>query len=354
MADSHLYRRYRPLIIVGVSSALLTCCGLPVAWVVGNPFERIREVEPLAVLKVNRDLAPSQHRAVGRDELLFLNEKNELEVYAVDPKLTPLRVMPLPIENEANLEYVTAFPMTPRAAVYGRSPQVFLVSTTSGEVERRVTLPHGPDIALVSPDEHWLALRLSVLTVIDLHTGEQFQFADPPGAMPGFFGLAFIGPNELFVPLEHADTYQLWDLRTRRLKWSVNQPNRDAWALAAVGDSSQIITGSHAATQVRDAQTGHAVRSHRGIRPAWAVAVHPKTGDYLAGYSPLNFSLRSGLSGAVRIWNPDGERLITFAAHHDSDQPRVDWLALSASGDYLVTAGRRTVKVWDYHALTNQ
>jgi len=66
----------------------------------------------------------------------------------------------------------------------------------------------------------------------------------------------------------------------------------------------------------------------------------------------LNLSISSRLSGAVRIWNADGERLTTFAAHHDSEEPRVNWMALSASGDYLVTGGKETVKVWDYHALT--
>jgi WD40 repeat protein len=339
-------------LVAALLCALLTCCGCTLLFIVGDPLEHIQDAQSLASIEVPLDTEPFHYHVAGRDELVFLRESN-LEVYRIDPHLTRLRIAPLAPEIDTKFfRHISAFPNSPLVIVYGSDSLLYIVSTQTGQVERRITLTSQPENAIISPDERWLALGPPVLTLIDLQTGERIELPGPRGEPPSHYGTTFLTPRSLFVTCRNTSDSLLWDLRTRQVLWSGPEPNQQKSPIAAVGNESWMVTGSHHTCQVWATETGRVIRSHTGNRPAWAVTIHPKTGDYLAGYSMLNYSLPSRLDGAVRIWGADGERLTSFAAHKDTERPGVNWMAVSSSGEYLVTAGRKTVKVWDYSALT--
>lgn len=345
-------RRHRRLIFVGAFFfLLLMCCCLPVTCVDGNPFERIKDVTPLGTLRISSEV-PFQHHAIYRDELVFLRD-GKLEVYRVgrgsdrrDSRLTQLREVALQIEDAGKLRQVSAFPTSARAAVPG-SREVFIVSTLTGEVEKRIPFTGA---ALVSPDEHWLVMNTSPLTVVDLLSSKQFKVDNAPQWELNHLGMTFVGPDAFFAKSSQSSDCYLWDLRTGARRWIESE--RDEYvSFAAARNETRIVTGSADGCQVRDAQTGQVIRFHSASRRTTAIAMHPKTGDYLAGHSVTWWSpLTAGLGGAVRIWNADGERLTTFRAYDGG----VGWMTVSASGDYLVTGAGNSVKVWDYHALTKR
>src|SRR5436190_1801745 len=123
-------------IVVGLC-ALLACCGCPLVSIVGDPFERVEDVQPLAVIETDLELERQQHHAFGRDELVFRRESN-LEVYRVDPNLTRLRTVPLDPEVTARFDHITVFPLSPFAVIYGNEKHALVMDTQTGRIDRRI------------------------------------------------------------------------------------------------------------------------------------------------------------------------------------------------------------------------
>jgi len=300
------------------------------------------------MINLNLGDTPGQHHSVGRDELVFLNNNSEIEVYRIDANLTRLRVVPIVTKEQSRFREITAFPNSPRVAVARFDAGPLIINTENGLIERDFAIPDTFGV-MISPDEHWLVLRGSG-QVIDLKTDQQFHLVPPLPTKVDLMGMTFVGPNALYVPQYDPDEHQLWDLTTRQLRWSVKEDNKNRLSAASVSDGARIITCSYSGCHVFDATTGRVIHTHGADRTAWSVAIHPN-GDYLAGYTRHSFTLQSGLGGAVRVWNAEGKRLVTFAAHRNDKWPHIDWMAVSKSGEYLVTSGQDQVKVWDYHAI---
>lgn len=355
---------------------MLLCCGVgDVFWLGDDPLERVQDAQPLAAVPRSDHNGPPNH-ASERDELVFLNDNAQLEVYRIDAKLSRLRVVALRADDAAKFGNLSVFPRSPRAVVYERSEKssrFLIINTETGETERQLTLPKSTDglvtsvrEVVVSPDERWLGLYLAKtriegnssiqdgwrpLTVVDLQTGEAFELVHPNSPMDTPSAITFVGANSVFVQGRPSGDYQLWELPTRQLKWARPAGNYDQEAARAVSDGVRIVAGSYSACRVLDVETGRVVRSHRGTRAPSAVALHPN-GDYIAGYSSQAYTFHgSYLSGAVRIWDAAGERRTTFLADQKDGHRMVTWLAVSKSGDYLVTACRDDVRVWDYNSL---
>ena len=192
-----------------------------------------------------------------------------------------------------------------------------------------------------------------MLAVVDLRTDEVIELIDPrtPNAIPG--AMAFAGSDSLFVSCSPPETIQFWDLTNRQCKWTA-LCETGLYPGTAVAGGSKVLAGHHNSCKQWDTETGQVVWSHDAARTATAVAFNPRTGDYIAGYSRHNYTFRSGLGGAVRIWNASGDRLTTFAAHRGNNWPNIIWTAVSTNGEYLVTADPKTVKVWDYSVVSRR
>jgi WD40 repeat protein len=342
-------------------------------WFFWNPFERIREPEALATIGTKGG-SPYRFHAAVRDELVFL-QNSTLEVYRIGPTLAKLRSVPVAIEGLTEFDHVSAFHNSPRAVVFADEARLSIVNTETGKVEQTIVLPDTVGDVIVSPDERWLALNLhdtqvlsrdpvtgkpagmirgwGPLAVVNVNSGEVVKLIDPqaPKAIPG--AMAFVGANSLFVNCSPPESIQFWDLLARQCKWTA-PADEGLYPGSAAGGDSRVLAGHHNSCKLWDAENGSVIWSRPAARTATAVAFNRKTGDYLAGYSRHNFTLRAGLGGTIRIWNASGERLLTFAAHRDSDWPRINWMALSMSGKYLVTADDRHMKVWDYAAVAGR
>lgn len=306
-------------LLLGPVVIFLVCAGLffGLFW---ESHEPIQEPTPLASISVRVE-HDSQYHAVGRDELVFLRGAT-LEVHRIDVNLTLIRTMP--IKGVGNLDFagVVAFPKSPRALLDTREG-VYLVSTETGQVEPKLPfldpIPNTRPRLTVSQDERWVA---TADVAVDLTTNEvhrRDQNGQPGGRL-------------VTLPLTEA---------------------RASAPHAVAVNSSRLLVGGYLSCELWDLESRQPIRSHAGNRPVDSVAIHPRTGDYLAGYRRINYS-RVGLGGAVRIWNADGERITTFDAHRDGDWPDVIWMAFSTTGEFLVTADEKTVKVWNYQTLVRR
>ncbi len=348
--------------------ALASCClGAFLLWLFWNPFERIHKVEPLASRDFDWTSYSSHasdyslHHAAGRDELVFVRD-SAFEVYHIDADLTRVRVVPFKVEGE-QLLHVATFPNSPRALIE-TSEGMFIVNTETGQVERRLASVWSGMYLVLSPDERWLALSWAKVRVeggnnkqagsyplafLDLQADTLSNLDD--SQMKHFTARpeAFVGPNALLLSDYEAGRLHVWQLPDCKLIATayVDEP-RFPFGFAV--RESVLVTGSHNTCDVWDVKMWNLkpLRSHSGTNQVRAVAINPKTGDYLAAYSSKSFS-QNTLAGAVRIWNAEGERLTTFAAHRDRNWPAITWIAVSTNGQYLVTTEERsTLKVWDY------
>ena len=178
MSDSQPRRaatqpRHRLAHRAGCTVAFVCCLLTFLTWFFWNPFERIQDAEPLASIKMPTEWPPYRAHAADRDELVFLNRNSAIEVYRIDPKLTRLRVVPLTIEGLTELDHSSAFPVSPRAAIFGKQSHLIIVNTETGQMERKVLLPDSTGDVIVSPNERWLALNLHHTQVLarDPETG---------------------------------------------------------------------------------------------------------------------------------------------------------------------------------------
>ena len=114
--------------------------------------------------------------------------------------------------------------------------------------------------------------------------------------------------------------FSSWDLTNRQCKWTA-LCETGLYPGTAVAGGSKVLAGYMIpqAMGCRDGSGGLVSRccSDRDE----LCAFNPRTGDYIAGYSRHNYTFRSGLGGAVRIWNASGDRLTTFAAHRGNNWP---------------------------------
>jgi WD40 repeat protein len=361
--------------------AALCCCAGFLLWFFWNPFERIGEPQALATVDLTNSRQPYRHHATGRDEFVFLHN-SIIEVYRLGPDLARLRSVPVEIEGSTDSDHISAFPNSPRAVLYRDTPNLSIVNTENGKVERSIALPDTVGDVVISQDERWLALKLHesqilsrdpktgkpiyiqkgsrALTVVDLMSGELVELIEPqsPKATPD--AMAFAGANSLFVSCSSPYSFQFWDLPTRRCLWTAAKDEKLYHGSAVVASNSRVLVGYGDRCELWDTEKGSVVCSHSASRGAMAVAINPKNGDCLAGYSRPNFTLFAGLAGAVRVWNAEGERIVTFAAHRDKRWQEIGWMAVSRSGKYLVTAefqlssGAQTTKLWDYAVVTGR
>lgn len=318
MATSVTRRRWaRRLTRVVACTAVLGGCGSSLFLFWGNPFERVRDAVPLASINLPlRDWPVTHYHAETRGELVFLQQPN-LEVYRIDPQLTRLRRVRVAAEDVADFWYISAFPKSPLAVLSGPPHKLLVVSTETGQVMRSIPLPDEAVSVVVSPDERWLAVDLQKTDVIP--SREPNTGATSRGVIkgPGPFGLLDLTTGELVRRVDRDDEAAVREL----LKpWAVG-PKRSAHPPV----DSRTVT---------------------------ATAVNPINGDFLAGYSRPSFTLWSRLGGTVRIWSAQGDRLVTFAAHRDTQWPDIRFMAVSADGKYLVTAGEDTLRIWDYQAVS--
>ena len=361
-SSSRRWKSIRALVVVCGVSALLFAFLL---WVTWNPFEHIRSAQPLASRDVGWGPQPYPQHAAGRDELVFLRDST-LEVYRIDASLTCLRVVPFKVEG-AELTHLATFPNSPRVIVASVAGN-FILSTETGQIERRLTLPENITELIISPDERWLALKVAKwrvepnskiqegwypVSVIDLQNDARYQLTSPDAPDASLWSMAFVGRNSLFVSCGPPNQCQLWDIPTRQLKHTVRELPSERLPFAVAVSEAVLVTGSHKSCDVWDAGNLIQVRSHSSPGGIRAVTINPKTGDYLAGYSTDSL-FRRGLAGAVRIWNANGERVTTFAAHRGSRLSSVTWMAVSPTGEYLVTADYHTIKVWDYATVSGR
>ena len=159
--------------------------------------------------------------------------------------------------------------------------------------------------------------------VVDLRTDEVIELIDPrtPNAIPG--AMAFAGSDSLFVSCSPPETIQFLGSHQSTMQmdctlrdWPLSWHSSCRWFKGACG-----APRFPQAMGCRDGSGGLVSRccSDRDE----LCAFNPRTGDYIAGYSRHNYTFRSGLGGAVRIWNASGDRLTTFAAHRGNNWPNI-------------------------------
>jgi WD40 repeat protein len=150
-------------------------------------------------------------------------------------------------------------------------------------------------------------------------------------------GFLDLSPDERHLALECMDAVQIWDVRTRKLRRTLNGHKGIAFSLCVGPGGRHLATsGTDETVRIWDVAAGrelHTLRGHSGV--VFALDFSPDGRRLLTG----------GTDGAVKVWDvATGQEVLRLPGHATA----VTFVGFTPDGSLLISGGSDGVaKVWD-------